>query len=88
VGAIVASVIRCLGQAPPELAQDLITQGIHLVGGGGMLRGLDVRLAIETGIPVHLVSAPLECVCLGAGKCIEAYETLKVMFMGPPSNRY
>jgi len=87
VGAVVASVIRCLGQAPPELAQDLITQGIHLVGGGGMLRGLDLRLAAETGIPVHLVDAPLECVCLGAGKCIEAYETLKVMFMGP-SNRY
>jgi len=87
VGAVVASVIRCLGQAPPELAQDLITQGIHLVGGGGLLRGLDVRLAMETGIPVHLVDAPLECVCLGAGKCIEAYETLKVMFMGP-SNRY
>ena len=87
VGAIVASVIRCLGQAPPELAQDLITQGIHLVGGGGMLRGLDVRLTAETNVPVHLVDAPLECVCLGAGKCIEAYETLKVMFMGP-SNRY
>jgi len=87
VGAVVASVIRCLGQAPPELAQDLITQGIHLVGGGGMLRGLDVRLAMETGIPVHLVDAPLECVCLGAGKCIEAYETLKVMFMGP-SRKY
>ncbi len=85
VGAIVASVIRCLGQAPPELAQDLITQGIHLVGGGGLLRGLDIRLAMETGIPVSLVDAPLECVCLGAGKCIEAYETLKVMFMGPNS---
>ena len=39
VSAIVDSVIACLGQAPPELAQDLISQGIHLVGGGGMLRG-------------------------------------------------
>ncbi len=37
--AIVDSVVACLGQAPPELAQDLILQGIHLVGGGGMLRG-------------------------------------------------
>ena len=83
VGAIVTSVIRCLGQAPPELAQDLITQGIHLVGGGGMLRGLDLRLQAETGLPVFLVDAPLECVVLGAGKCIEAYDTLKVMFMGP-----
>ncbi|MEO6121997.1 MAG: rod shape-determining protein [Acidimicrobiales bacterium] len=82
VSAIVDSVVQCLGDAPPELAQDLILQGIHLVGGGGMLRGLDRRLAEETEIPVHLVDAPLECVVLGAGKCLESFESLKVMFMG------
>jgi rod shape-determining protein MreB and related proteins len=80
--AICDSVVSCLGEAPPELAQDLIHQGIHLVGGGGMLHGLDERLARETGIPVHLVDAPLECVVLGAGRCIESYESLRVMFMG------
>jgi rod shape-determining protein MreB and related proteins len=82
VGAIVDSVIKCLGEAPPELAQDLISQGIHLVGGGGLLRGLDRRLQEETAIPVHLVDAPLECVVLGAGRCLEAFDSLKVMFMG------
>ncbi|MDP9072008.1 MAG: rod shape-determining protein [Actinomycetota bacterium] len=82
VSAIVASVVQCLGQAPPELAQDLIVEGIHLVGGGGMLGGFDHRLAEETAIPVHLVPAPLECVVLGAGRCLEAFESLKVMFMG------
>jgi rod shape-determining protein MreB len=82
VSAIVDAVVRCLGMAPPELAQDLIVQGVHLVGGGGMLRGLDRRLAEETAIPVRLVDAPLECVVLGAGKCLEAFESLKVMFMG------
>jgi rod shape-determining protein MreB and related proteins len=82
VSAICDSVVQCLGLAPPELAQDLILQGIHLVGGGGMLRGLDQRLEAETRIPVHLVDAPLECVVLGAGHCIESYESLKVMFMG------
>ena len=81
VSAMVDAVIHCLGQAPPELAQDLIGQGIHLVGGGGMLKGLDLRLESETEIPVHLVDAPLECVVLGAGHCIEAYDSLKVMFM-------
>lgn len=81
VSAMVDAVIACLGQAPPELAQDLIQQGIFLVGGGGMLRGLDLRLEEETEIPVHLVDAPLECVCLGAGHCIEAFDQLKVMFM-------
>ncbi|MHB8669339.1 MAG: rod shape-determining protein MreB [Acidimicrobiales bacterium] len=82
VGAIVDSVVQCLGLAPPELAQDLIAQGIHLVGGGGMLRGLDQRIAEETALPVVLVDAPLECVVLGAGKCLEAFESLKVLFMG------
>src|SRR3712207_6526900 len=79
VRAIVDSVIQCLGHAPPELAQDLILQGINLVGGGGLLKGLDTRLAAETEIPVHLVDAPLECVVLGAGRCIESYDALKVM---------
>ena len=82
VRAIVDSVINCLGLAPPELAQDLIIQGIHLVGGGGLLQGIDRRLAEEAAIPVHLVDAPLECVVLGAGKCLEAFESLKVLFMG------
>ena len=83
VSAIVESVVKCLGQAPPELAQDLIVQGIHLVGGGGMLKGLDQRLANETALPVHLVDSPLECVVLGAGKCLEAFDSLRDMFMGP-----
>jgi rod shape-determining protein MreB len=86
ISAICESVISCLGEAPPELAQDLIHQGIHLVGGGGLLSGLEHRLAHETGIPVHLVDAPLECVVLGAGRCIEAYDSLKVMFMGARSS--
>jgi rod shape-determining protein MreB len=81
VGAIVDSVVKCLGAAPPELAQDLISQGVNLVGGGGMLRGLDRRLAEETALPVHLVDAPLECVVLGAGKCLEEFEAVRDLFM-------
>jgi rod shape-determining protein MreB len=82
VTAIVDSVIACLGQAPPELADDLITTGMQLVGGGGMLQGLDRRVSVETDIPVQLVQQPLESVVLGAGRCVEAYDDLKVMFMG------
>ena len=82
VCAIVDSVLSCISQAPPELSQDLITQGIHLVGGGGMLRGLDVRLAEETKVAVNIVDTPLECVVHGAGRCIESFEALKVMFLG------
>ena len=82
VSAMVASVISCLGEAPPELAHDLILRGMHLVGGGGMLKGLAKRIAEETAIPVTLVDAPLECVVMGAGRCIEHYDELRVMFMG------
>jgi len=46
-----------------------------------MLRGLDLRLANATGVPVQLVRQPLESVVLGAGRVIENYEQLKVMFM-------
>lgn len=82
VSSIVDSVLSCIAQAPPELSQDLITQGIHLVGGGGMLRGLDLRLHNETKVDVHIVETPLECVVNGAGRCIESFESLKVMFLG------
>jgi len=82
VTAIVDSVVACLGEAPPELAHDLIVRGMHLVGGGGMLAGLAQRIANETEIPVYLVEAPLECVVLGAGKVVEAYEQMSGMFMG------
>jgi len=81
VSAMVDAVVACLGQAPPELAQDLIEQGIYLVGGGAMLRGFDLRLEAECNVPVHLVDAPLESVVLGAGHCIESFESLRSMFM-------
>ena len=81
VGAIVDSVVNCLAGSPAELAQDLISQGIHLVGGGGLLSGLDVRLQQETSLPVHLVEAPLECVVLGAGRCLDEFHAVKDLFI-------
>src|SRR6266478_1955495 len=62
------AVIKCLARTPPELSQDLILNGVHLVGGGSMLRGLGHRISAETELPVHLVDAPLECVVLGGGR--------------------
>ena len=81
VTAMVDSVVSCLAQAPPELAQDLIVQGVHLVGGGGMLKGMDLRLTAESDVPVRRVNSPLESVVLGAGKVIEHYESVHAMFM-------
>jgi rod shape-determining protein MreB len=46
-----------------------------------MLKGLDRRLSEETGLPVHLVDAPLECVVVGAGKCIENFDAVRDLLM-------
>ena len=78
---IIDAAVACLGEAPPELAQDIMFQGIHLVGGGALLRGLARRLADETAVPVHMVETPLECVALGAGRCLESFDDLRKLFV-------
>ena len=45
VSAMVDSAVSCLSQSPPELAQDIILNGIHLVGGGGLLRGMGFTIS-------------------------------------------
>lgn len=81
VQAVQHAVIQALAETPPELAQDLLEVGIHLVGGGAMLRGLDRLISRETGVPVRLVDMPLETVVLGAGRCLESFDRLRDMFM-------
>ncbi len=77
VRSIVTSVVECLGQSPPDLVQDVLTNGIALTGGGAMLKGLDMLLAQEAEVPVHVTPQPLEAVVLGAGKCLEAFDSVR-----------
>ncbi len=71
VGQIVESVLRTLEQAEPELAADLVDNGIHLAGGGALLRGLDEVLAKATGLDVKVVDDPLTCVARGTSEYLE-----------------
>jgi rod shape-determining protein MreB len=80
VGQIVQAVLETLADAPPELANDVLDKGIFLTGGGGLLRGLDARIAREARVAVHRVDAPLECVVLGAGRIIEDVDELAPLF--------
>jgi rod shape-determining protein MreB len=77
VRAIVSAVVECIGSSPPDLAQDVLTNGITLTGGGGLLTGFDMLLTQEVDVPVHVTEQPLEAVVLGAGKCLEAFDSLK-----------
>jgi rod shape-determining protein MreB len=74
---IVHTVVAALSETPPELAQDVLSRGITLTGGSGMLRGLDSRIAEECDVPVMLTERPLESVVLGAGQCLDAFNTIK-----------
>jgi rod shape-determining protein MreB len=73
---ILASVHAALEETPPELAADITKEGILLAGGGALLRGLEQRLEIETGMPVRVADAPLECVALGAGQSLEELDRM------------
>src|ERR1700688_3291662 len=77
VAAIVDAVKITLDKTPPELAADIMTQGIVLTGGGALLHGLDVRLAAETSMPIIIAPDPLNCVALGSGMCLEEFEALR-----------
>jgi rod shape-determining protein MreB len=65
-----------LDKTPPELAADVMERGIVLTGGGALLRGLNQRLAGETGMPIITAERPLQSVVLGSGACLEEFEVL------------
>jgi len=84
VNAIVNAVKNTLDRTPPELASDIINQGIMLTGGGALLLGLDERLRKETGLPIHVADDPLRAVVIGTGKCIEEFEALEKVLISEP----
>ena len=77
VAAIIECVTQTLEKAEPELAADLIENGVHICGGGSLLRGLDRVLANATGLNVKIVDDPLTCVARGTSVYLENLEELK-----------
>jgi len=71
IGAIVEGVRIALENTAPELAADIVDQGIVLTGGGALIQGLDEHLRDETGLPVSIAEDPLSCVALGTGRAME-----------------
>jgi rod shape-determining protein MreB len=77
VGAIIDSVKTTLDRTPPELAADIMEQGIMLTGGGALLAGLDRRLSHETGMPVNIAHEPLYSVVIGSGRALENIDAMR-----------
>lgn len=68
---IEAAVLSALEQTPPELYADIVRNGIHLAGGGALIRGLDKRLTNKIGIQFHIAEDPLLAVARGTGVALK-----------------
>ena len=76
ITAISDAICGTLDRTPPELAADIMEKGIVLAGGGALLRGLDQRLANETGMPIVIARDPLNAVVRGSGRMLENLDRL------------
>ena len=77
VSAIIDAVKTTLDKTPPELAADIMEDGIMLTGGGALLGGLDERLAHETGMPIRVAHEPLYSVVIGSGRALENIDAMR-----------
>lgn len=74
---MVVAVKATIEATPPELLADIMAEGIHLAGGGALLRGIDVLLARATKIAVKVIEDPLTAVVRGGGRILENLDELR-----------
>lgn len=83
ISAIVDAVKTTLDKTPPELAADIMEDGIMITGGGALIGGLDERLSHETGMPIRIAHEPLYSVVIGSGRALENIDAMRgLMSMG------
>ncbi len=84
VTAIIDAVHNVLDATPPELAGDIADAGIVLAGGGAQLGGLADRVSHDLQMPARVAENPMQCVVLGAGRCVESFEALRSVVLTRP----
>ena len=73
---ILSAIKWVLGRIPPELAADILQNGIFLTGGSAALPSLDSMIAYEFGVPVSVARDAGECTTLGAGYMADHFDML------------
>ncbi|WP_035587107.1 rod shape-determining protein [Hippea jasoniae] len=76
INVIIAAVKDALEKTPPELASDIVDNGIMLTGGGALLKGLDKLIHKETGLPVQVYEEALFAVVKGVGMILDNIDLL------------
>lgn len=73
------AILKALEFTPPELSADIYDRGIHITGGGALLRGLDIRLQEKTKLPIHIAEDPLKAVVKGTGIALKNTHKFKFL---------
>ncbi|MCE3008485.1 MAG: rod shape-determining protein [Bacteroidetes bacterium] len=73
------AILKALEMTPPELSADIYEHGIHLTGGGALLRGLDIRIKEKTKLPIHVADDPLRAVVRGTGIALKEFKKYKYL---------
>ncbi len=81
VSKIEEAILKALEISPPEVSADIYDNGIHLTGGGALIRGLDKRIAIKTKLPIHIAEDPLRAVVRGTSKTLKNISYFKGVLM-------
>ncbi|HWR89188.1 MAG TPA: rod shape-determining protein [Dissulfurispiraceae bacterium] len=77
IGIIIDTIKVTLENTPPELSADIVDRGIVLAGGGALLRGLDILIREQTGVPVVVPDDPLTAVVRGCGAMLDKLDLLR-----------
>lgn len=80
---IVDAVHDVIEATPPELAGDILEQGIWITGGGALLRGIDDLVEKETGVETHIVEDPLRVTARGLGMIVDNMEHYGALLDNP-----
>ncbi len=71
---LLESTREVLETTPPEILSDVMNRGIHLVGGGALIKGLNVLLSDTLKLPVYIAEDPLTAIARGTGIILEELE--------------
>lgn len=74
---LLESAKEVLETTPPEILSDVMHRGVHLVGGGALIKGLDSLLSETLKIPVYIAEDPLTAIARGTGIILEELDKYK-----------
>jgi len=84
---IIEAIKGTIEETPPELLADIMREGIYLVGGGSLIRGLDKLISQKTDMLVKVIEDPLTAVVRGGGIVLENLDSLKDVLTDTDSDK-